>query len=333
MQNKLVLFFLSLIWVMGCTREVEMPSPSATPVPSPTWPIGVSLMTRARPTTPILQTTPTPLPTPTITPSPTPVLIAIEPGDTLLGIAIKRGTTVDAIIALNPGIQPNFLQIGQQIVIPPPETAVLGQIGPPIPIQVQIQHVNSYLTPVGSLWLVGEVLNESAFPVADVIVEIGLLDDQGVLLSTVMASAAVPVILPGQTAPFSALVSEPPSAFAQPRFAVIAGMAVADMGNQYLDMVIEGATLDTVQTGADSRWQVSGQLRNQGSALAAQVRLLATFYDAQGAVAGYQQWPINAELQPGQSIPFTYAVILPGGTAVRATYTAFGLTVSESIDD
>ena len=42
----------------------------------------------------------------------------IRPGDTLYVIAINNGTTVEAIMAINPGINPNNLQIGQVICIP-----------------------------------------------------------------------------------------------------------------------------------------------------------------------------------------------------------------------
>lgn len=49
----------------------------------------------------------------------------IQAGDTIYRIAGRLGTTVAAILALNPGINPNALQIGQQICVPgaaPPPT-------------------------------------------------------------------------------------------------------------------------------------------------------------------------------------------------------------------
>ncbi|MBU5438758.1 LysM peptidoglycan-binding domain-containing protein [Tissierella sp. MSJ-40] len=42
----------------------------------------------------------------------------IRPGDTLYQLAIRYNTTVEAIMAVNPGIDPNNLQIGQRICIP-----------------------------------------------------------------------------------------------------------------------------------------------------------------------------------------------------------------------
>ena len=59
-------------------------------------------------------------------PCPGGTLYTIRAGDTLFALAQRFGTTVNAIIAANPGIDPNFLQIGQVICIP-------GAITPPVP--------------------------------------------------------------------------------------------------------------------------------------------------------------------------------------------------------
>ncbi|WP_406243564.1 LysM peptidoglycan-binding domain-containing protein [Tissierella carlieri] len=54
----------------------------------------------------------------------------VRAGDTLFGLANRFNTTVQAILAINPGIDPNNLQIGQVICIPqttpPPPTCPVG---------------------------------------------------------------------------------------------------------------------------------------------------------------------------------------------------------------
>ncbi len=54
----------------------------------------------------------------------------IKAGDTLYNLAIRYNTTVEAIIVVNPGINPNNLQIGQRIcipgMVPPPPTCPVG---------------------------------------------------------------------------------------------------------------------------------------------------------------------------------------------------------------
>ncbi|MBS4021632.1 MAG: LysM peptidoglycan-binding domain-containing protein [Dethiobacter sp.] len=55
-----------------------------------------------------------------VPPCPTGLFLEIAPGDTLFKIAREQGTTVQAILALNPGLDPKNLQIGQVICLPLP---------------------------------------------------------------------------------------------------------------------------------------------------------------------------------------------------------------------
>ncbi len=95
-------------WLLGPLFFPQL-APSPTPTVMPT-----------RTATPAA--TPTPTATPTETPTPTPLpprAHQVQPNDTLSGIAVRYDTTVEEIIALNPGINPDALQIGQVLLIPP----------------------------------------------------------------------------------------------------------------------------------------------------------------------------------------------------------------------
>lgn len=56
--------------------------------------------------------------TPGPSPSPAKKTYTVKSGDTLSGIAAANGTTVDAILALNPGLTPQALAIGALITLP-----------------------------------------------------------------------------------------------------------------------------------------------------------------------------------------------------------------------
>ena len=60
---------------------------------------------------------PAPVPTPVTCPG---FIYIIQSGDTLSALAQRFGTTVSAITAANPGINPNNLQVGQNVCIPVP---------------------------------------------------------------------------------------------------------------------------------------------------------------------------------------------------------------------
>jgi LysM repeat protein len=49
------------------------------------------------------------------TPKPKPVFATVESGDTVDQIALDNDTTVERILALNPGLDVNSLQVGQKV--------------------------------------------------------------------------------------------------------------------------------------------------------------------------------------------------------------------------
>jgi len=55
-------------------------------------------------------------------PCPTGIFLEIQPGDTLAKIAREQDTTVEDILALNPGLDPKNLIIGTFICLPLPRT-------------------------------------------------------------------------------------------------------------------------------------------------------------------------------------------------------------------
>jgi LysM repeat protein len=298
----------------GDERETAVSTASVAQSPTPL--IGVSFATRAVPTTAVIQTTPTPLPTPTVTPTATPVVYQIKSGDTILGIAIQRGTTVDEILALNPGIVPENLQIGQPVILPPPATAVALLVqGTPVPLRVAIVKIHAYQTPIGSLWLLGEVTNNGETPVENVQVEIGLLAADGRIVGNASAWVATSIILPGERGPFGVLINEPPADFAQSTVAVVGGQAVVALGTRYLDV----AVVESEMTVNDDRVLLSGTIHNGGTDSASQVQLIATFYDAQGNVTGFQQQMVTESLGGGEERPFLLESAPPGGETI--TYT------------
>ena len=302
---------LSAAILAGCQGDGESPaaSPRAAEPPTSTPEIGVTLATRAPATADVLQITPTPLPTATPTPTATPIIYRVEEGDTLLGIALANFTTVEEIEALNPAVVPELLQIGQELQLPPPATAIFqGAARTPIPLQVRVLDVALYRTPAGGLWLLGEVVNEGDYPAANVQLQIDLHGASGNALGSVPAWSALPLLPAGAKAPFGVLVREGPAGDVQPAVAVTGGEALGDIGSHYLDLAAIGveATLDA------GRVTLDGTVANQGQSMADQIVVVATFYDAQGRVSGYAQQTLDEALAPGATAPFSFALTPPG---------------------
>lgn len=305
-MRLLRLLLLSALLLAACG-----PSPSeqatATPTRTPTPEIGVSLVTRALPTVAVVRTTPTPLPTATSTPTATPIVYTIAEGDTLLGIAIDNLTTVDEIKALNPGVVPELLQIGAQLQLPPPATAIFqGTPSTPIPLEVAVEQVNFYRTPVGSLWVLGEVVNEGEFAAADVQVQI---DFPGGGQSLAVPAWVQPPLLPPEgRAPFAALVREAPQTDVMPSVSIVGGAPLLDAGSHYLDLAAE-VTEATIEGDFVA---LTGTITNTGVLTATSISAVATFYDTQRRVSGYSQQLLPGPLPPGETLSFALDGTPPG---------------------
>jgi LysM repeat protein len=112
----LVLGAVLLLAVLAASRgsgnETRIGSVEVTLYPQPTKP--------ATATPPPSETTAAPT-TPALSPSPTPraAQYTVQPNDTLWDIALRFGfQTLDPIIAANPGLNPDFLSLGQVLNIP-----------------------------------------------------------------------------------------------------------------------------------------------------------------------------------------------------------------------
>ena len=117
-----VAFLVFLLWFLLLRpqdpNEVE-PAPTQAPIVSPT-----AVIDDPNRAFEIVIATPTPNPTPTATPvarptpTPTPFVYAVQAGDTLSGIAARFGLTVEELVQANRLVDPDSLQIGQQLTIP-----------------------------------------------------------------------------------------------------------------------------------------------------------------------------------------------------------------------
>jgi LysM repeat protein len=310
------LYTLIIVLVLvtaACSAAEPLAETPPSLTPSPTAELGVTFSTRAAPQAAIVETTPTPLPTPTPTPTPTPILYEIEAGDTLLAIAIQRRTSVDEIRTRNPDVRPELLQIGQVIELPPPATAVAQQMAAtPIPLQVRVSQIDAYLTPVGSLWLLGEVINEGEVAAENVQVEVWLTAADGTPLTAVTGWVAAAVVPAGATAPFALLVNEPPAGFDYPVVAVVGGQSVVDLGNRSLAVSV----VEAHGQFDDGAVLIAGQVRNEADLPVEQITIIATLYDVQGRVSGLQQIDVAGSLSPGETVVFQLSAAPPGGTAV-----------------
>ena len=107
--NRGFLVILLVLALTGCSVGLPGAAPTLTPEP------------RVIPT--VLLPPPetlTPMVSPAALATPATITHIVETGDTLYHLALKYGTTIEAIVGANKLTDPDRLQIGQKLVIPLP---------------------------------------------------------------------------------------------------------------------------------------------------------------------------------------------------------------------
>jgi len=319
---------LALLLLAGCGQIVTL-APTPTPEPTPTLSIAVAVATLPATSTPAPYT-PEPTFTPTITP--TPVVHTIRAGESLLALAGQYDVSVAALQEANGILDPRFLQIGQQLIIPRPEEADeeagADQTPTPTPLPVDVQNVFFSETTIGGLWVLGEVRNPGAEPLEQVRVGVTLLDAAEQEIARTEGLVALDLVEPSQVAPFAIDFEEPPGAFS--RYRVFATHAVAAYVGSYYDQL----EVASVREEGDpyAAYTVSGLVRNVGGEQANDVYVVLTAFDKQERVVAMRKIaPANSVIPPGADVPFSTVLATVGGPIERVSAVAQGRRASAEV--
>lgn len=294
---------VTLISLAACRGEVVTPEPTRELHPTHTATFAPIPTPRATATAPFAP--PVATPTPTVTP--TPIIHVVQSGDVLGAIAYQYGVSVEAIQAANGIESPQFLQIGQELIIPTGEDedeAVPGMLLPTsTPVALSPQGVSFHRTPVGSLWCLGEVANPVEGALAHVQVRVALYDAAGELLVAANAFVVADLIQPGERAPFGVLFTNPPTDWVNSQATVIRGETAGELTRAYVPLTV----IEADGRMAAPRFRIQGQVQNtDAERMANQAVVIGTTYDAEGAVTGFRQITLDLEtsLTPGATAPF-----------------------------
>lgn len=308
--------------LVGCGRVIT-PTPDTVITSTPTLVVqvtGPTLTPRAT-STPRLAT-PVATPTPTITP--TPVIYTIQPGDTLLKIALEFGRSNESIQEANGIIDPRYLQIGQQLIIPPPEIDPEEPPTPtPTPLPLNVTAINFQQTRQGTLWCLGTIYNPGNVPLTEIVLEASLMDESGALLAREAAFTQLDVALPEQSVPFAILFDTPPSSFAQYQIVPVSGVPLAEDTRYYFDLETFDIRGNLQSTGS---YQVTGLLHNFGGEDIEVVRLVVIAFDGEERALAQRQVELAISLlKAGAITPFEVVLTIPNGEADHYSVLAQGL--------
>jgi len=295
-----------LVMLTACGQVVSGETPTVAPTVVVTPALSLSTVP-PRPTVTLARPTLAPPDTPT--PSPTPIMHVVQPGETLIAIALQYGVTVAALQTANGISDPSTLQVSQELMVPTGEESrgeSLELLLPtPTPASFEIEGLTCREETMGSLWCLGEVVNSTESSIENVQLRVTLHDAAGAELAGGDVSAALDLIPSGERAPFGVLFASPPDKYDSFWARPLRAEASNEPANRYAALQV--VPVEAGPTGA--MFQVIGSVTNPGARVVEAVTVVVTTYDAEGQVSAFRQSRLPDQLPAGASIDFAISLI------------------------
>jgi murein DD-endopeptidase MepM/ murein hydrolase activator NlpD len=251
----------------------------------------------------------------------------VESGDTLFGIALDYGVSVDALQEANGLDNPDALSIGMALIIPMgdvpeeesadfvPQDSLL--LPTPTPLPLAVAGVARYSTAVGGLWCLGEIVNTSPEPVTSLLIQVTLVDGGGNRLATDTTLSAVDYLPPEQGAPFALLFREPPPDVADVEVALLRAEPVQQVRTGVVPLRVQ----DTEGAVSGPQYKVRGEIVNTTGDVVQRQSVVVTLYAEDGQVLAYRKAQLAEPetLAPGAAVEFS-VLLTPRGEAAPASY-------------
>lgn len=220
--------------------------------------------------------------------SPTPLAYVVVANDTLLGIAQRYAVSLDALLAANPGVNPNFLTLGMEILVPQGQDGEAAIFGAPTALPLDLRESNCYATAAGELWCFLLVENQQTEAVENLAASITLFSSSGEMLDSVEAIAPLNLLRSGASAPLVAYWATAPQDWETASGQLLTAYRVSDFESRYISADLSNVAVDIARDGLSAR--VNAGLDLESASEASLVWVLAVAYDAENSVLGLRRW-------------------------------------------
>jgi LysM repeat protein len=235
-------------------------------------------------------------------PTPTPFVHIVQSGETLSGIALRYGVSLDDLLTVNPGINPRILTIGQELFIPGPEgEPLLVLLMTPTPLPLSLSPVHCYPTASGGFWCLTTVLNTTSAPVGWLSALVTLLDSTGQPLEHGQAYSPLDIVPQDGVIPLAVFFSDPPQDMALAVAEPLSAIHVSELETRYRELSV----IQTLsERGANYRsWHVRGEimLTKADETSEVMIKILLLALDANEEVIGFVKWEAGDSLKSGET--------------------------------
>ncbi len=284
------LFTLALLVALAGCAAPEQPEVLPTLPPVNLQPYQTRLPGTASPT-------PGPSPTPLPTATPVPRTYTLRSSDTLFGLSLFYGVSVDEILAANPGLDRNILPPGKEIIIPPTKGDPSFTPTPqPTPMDLPSGKLTCYAARDGGIWCFLPVTNNQERPLESVSAEIQIAAADGSSAQILNAYSLLNLIPPGVSLPLAAYFPPPQPGDFRAAARLSAALPLAEGDTRYLSVNLETRGVEIDPGGRSAR--IDALVRLPADAQASRVWLAAIAYDSEGDVVGVRRKEMGSKNAP-----------------------------------
>jgi LysM repeat protein len=242
----------------------------------------------------------------------------VQAGDTLSGIALKFGVSLDDLAAANPDVSPNTMSIGTELRIPSNPLNPSGE-STPTPVPAPVTQVACYPSSDQGMWCFVLVFNDTVDTLENLSAQVTLLDMEGEILVSAPAVSVLNILPPGSSLPLVAFFPPAIPSSVQPQAQMLTGIRLLPADERYLPATMQNTLVEVDGTGLTA--QVNGQVRLPAEATRAKVVWVAAVaYDYSGRVVGVKRWESSDGLLPGEGLSFAMMVSSLAGEIERVDF-------------
>jgi len=235
-------------------------------------------------------------------PTPTPFVHIVQAGDSLLLIAARYGVSLEDLVLANPGIDPQFLSIGQQVRIPGEGGQPVDVLLPtPTPMPISISRARCFESISGVVRCLALVQNPLDRPVEGITAVFELLDDQGARIAAQEAHAPLRRLEKDALMPLMAVFPERSEAPAGAYVSLLAATEAVLEAPSFVPAEVRSVQWENLGRTATVQGEVVFGTQETGQTPGAiELRILVFGLDQDSEVVGSRLWEeVLQQIPPG----------------------------------
>jgi len=305
-------FVMGIVLLLAASACAPTPTLESTATPTPRYEL-TPYQARTKTPSPSNVTPATPPPQPS--PPPPPQKPPVIKGQDMFGIALFYGISLEALQTANPTVNPSFLSIGTELIIPGegrPTPTVVNPTPTPLPVQALDPHCLP--SQEGGLWCFVPVTNPGSDRLESLSARLVLAAPSGEYLE-VTAFSPLNLLEAGAQMPLAAYLPGPLPPDYQISAQILTALPVPTEDTRYLSVKLENVNVEVDPDGLSA--VVEAEALVDGGAQAQTVWALLAAYDSAGQVVGVRRWENERPLPAEERLEITAQVYSLGPAIAR----------------